>query len=87
MKHNVADLVLSADELTHFTQMVNVCLAGTSRGYRDDPYVAVVPFLEELEEHLNLVVPPRVTRDELKRLISGWIDQKISWAKEIPAPG
>jgi len=89
-KHNVASLILSVDELNHFTEMVNVCLAGTSRAYKTDPSVldaGITPLLEELEEHLNFIIPATVTRAELKQVISAWIDQKIGQPQSLPAPG
>ena len=84
--HNVAALVLWAGETKHFTEMLNACIKDVPR----DPVMkeeAVYPYLEDLESYLNRETGPKTTREELKVLISRWIDEKIDQAVPVPRGG
>lgn len=81
---NVAALVLWAGESKHFTEMLNTCIkeVSTDPVQREE---AVYPYLEGLESYLNREKGPKTSREELKVLISRWIDEKMDQA--VPVPG
>ncbi|MDD5048183.1 MAG: hypothetical protein WC489_07895 [Patescibacteria group bacterium] len=80
---HVTDALEETNEKNHFLEMINYCINPKPQD-PEEREEAVYPFLDELGEHLEQKIIGKTSRNELKRTINKWIDQKIAQVAAEP---